>query len=229
MSDFFRLSLCAQIIDDTTTRYYYEHMKAAPNELAATRFKVRWSTDTKAAMLLMLQRLWLPSHDKATNALYSKDTRLTSNALFRTLFFRLNLMQHGAAFDKVFHPQATALVRYTAELVERHGLVAVESGWTISSFGMSLGDAEEEEEEEEAEETSEGNDAEVTMIMTKMMMGGAKAWLENVTGQDRLAKEAEVRAASASTAVERGLTTKRRRVWSWGDHNGQQHKWSQRY
>lgn len=178
-------------------------------------------------MLVMLQQLWVPSHDKATNALYNKDIPLTSNALFRTLFFHLNLMGHGALFDKMFLPQAAALARCTAELAERHGLVAVKSGWTISSFKGLLGKEDRGEEEEEDENDVMGT------IMTKMMMGGAKAWLENVTVRDRLAKEAEVRAAlmSASAAAERGLTTKRKRVWSWGDGNGQQRKrkWTQSY
>lgn len=51
------LHLVSQQIDNVPTSYYYARISSAPTRLAASHVSVRWSHDTKAAVLLMLQAL----------------------------------------------------------------------------------------------------------------------------------------------------------------------------
>lgn len=135
-------------------------MANANNQAAAARIKVRWSPATKAATLLLLQRLWIPGgahcllHAPEDSPEYDAES---AHPLLAALFTCLHLVGHGELFEAAFHPQAAALARYLAGLAVRHGLTGVESGWTVKFGG------------------------ECSEVDVEMMMKGASAWLSNVT------------------------------------------------
>lgn len=81
------------------------------------------------------------------------------NPLLYALFTRLHLLGHESeVFEFLVFPKAADLARYLASLAMRHGLVGVESGWTVR-FDL-------------------GRDVDA-------MMRGARAWLTNVTREEQ--------------------------------------------
>lgn len=161
-----------QMIDETLTSYYYARIEAAPSARAASHVRVRWSADTKAAILLLLQRLWTSARTSplGASAGVSVGGASSKSDFPRELVLeRLNLV-HGPAFNAAFHPQLNTLVRYVARLAVRHGLVREEDGvWALPRF---CGDDDNRMEDRGLEHKTRGE------------MQRAKAWLENVTDQN---------------------------------------------